>query len=272
MFGEECDLNLWDLKRLHKRTQQFYQAAYRHDLSKLNNLWCASVKDDVNNQSQVNMAHMFACGQGQGGLRGAREVLHWLVDRGANLDALDAHDWLPLNYACFFALPVTVDVLLEAGVGLYNSCAPQPLDSALQAASQRPNSAAETCARLLLLHGADPKKGLSSDPHWGGVTWLTWALINDRFDWAELLYHKGLEQLSSKEKQLLLVRGSIDSLVWAEEKGMDLASRVLPSHPAYGSLKEAGYRQTRAIINKALGDTPSEAGNDETDEKGRRKM
>lgn len=274
--AKEFDLNLWDLKRHPERVQAWFQAAYRHDQPSLERLYDTSVQQAVENIRSVNVVHLFASGYPRsGGLYRSRSVLEWLLAHGGRLDALDAYGWLPINYACFFAYSQTADVLLEAGSPVQNDHQPQPLDSALQALAHHDVQGAETCARLLLMHGADPNIGSSTDPHFGGVTWLVWALVHDRFDWAHLLWSKGVNTLNAKEKQLLIIRGSIDGLVWAQDHGMDVSELVSLDHEAYHPLQEAKARFESQLLRRAVEHNlklKENAQEEDGDSKGRRRL
>ena len=250
MSDPTFDLNMWDLKRQDAQVQSWFQSAYQHNLQGLKLFEPA--KRFANRITSVNIAHLFGCGKPQAGTYTSREVIKYLLDNGARLDVTDAYGWLPINYACFFAYPATVDVLLEAGSPVQNESLPQPLDSALQSLSQHNNHCAETCARLLLMHGADPKKGLSSDMHWGGVTWLVWALVANYLDMAEMLYHKGLNTLSDKEKHLLLVRGHTEGFVWAEEHGISLLEELGQDHEGYEEVRYARSRYQKGLLKKEV--------------------
>lgn len=251
------DLNLWCLNRLSKESFDCFQAAYRHDLDGLMSLGDQLKKNQI---SSVNILHLFACGTPQSGTHHSRIILNYLLEHSGILEQIDAYGWLPINYAAYFANTQTLDLLLEAGSPVQNKNGPQPLDSALIALSQNGehSQSAETCARYLLMHGADPKQGLTTDPHWGGVTWLTWALSHDRFDWAELLMHKGSTTLTQKEKHLLLMRGSPEAIAWAEYKGMDVVGMMTSKHEAYEMARRAKALREGENLRSVLVDTMNE--------------
>ena len=273
MSEQTFDLNMWNLRKHEPNVQSWFQSAFQHNLSKLKSF--ESAQRTANHIPSVNIAHLFACGKPQGGTYASREVLQYLLQNGGRLDIKDAYGWLPINYACFFAFPATVDVLLEAGSPVQNDMLPQPLDSALQSVAQHKNPCAETCARLLLMHGADPKLGLSSDMHWGGVTWLVWALEAQEFEMAEILYAKGLVSLSQKEKQLLLIRGNTEGFVWAEEHGISLLEDISEDYEGYDMVRQARASYQKRMLNEAVR-LPllktQEKENDDQKGKGKRKI
>lgn len=251
MESQNFDLTMWSLSRQPLAIWAWFQNAFRHNLEGLQSL---TPSNECINISSVNPLHLFACGKPHGGSYKSREVLNYLIKNGGRLDAQDAYGWLPINYAAYFANTQTLDLLLEAGSPVQNDNGPQPLDSALIALSQNGDhsQSAETCARYLLMHGADPKQGLTTDPHWGGVTWLTWALSHDRFDWAELLFHKGSISLTQKEKHLLLMRGSPEAIAWAEYKNMGVLGMMTSKHEAYEMTQRAKALRESEILHAAL--------------------
>ena len=257
--SSEFDLNLWNLTHHDASCQKWYQAAFQHDLDMLHAHYSPSfmLKNLEGKKSQafssVDVVHLFACGYEKDNRRFvSQNVLTQLLSWGGRLDAPDVYGWLPINYACYFGLPQTLDVLLEAGSPVQNPFGPQPLDSALTSVAQSPRGPSETCARLLLFHGADPNMGLSGDPQWGGVTWLVWALLNERFDWAELLCRKGVKPLTEKECRLLILRASPEALVWAESWGMRILPFMAKDHHAYDLVHKAEILRQRRFLTEAL--------------------
>lgn len=248
----EFSLNIWGLHLLDKSTYDWFQYAYRHDLDGLINLYPEI--DFTNIDNLINPVHLFACGmQRNGGLYHSRKCLEWLLENGGKLDMLDASNWLPINYAAWFGQASTMDVLLEMGSPVQNPTSPQPLDTALVSISQNSPSSpqgSETCARLLLMHGANPNMGLASDPCYGGVTWLTWALENERLDWAQCLWSAGLNSVSDKEMSLIVLRANFKSLRWLQEKKIDILKWIDASHPFYNDLLLArAHDDKKALID-----------------------
>lgn len=239
----DFELNIWGLTRQPSSLRQWFQSAWRHDPQGLHQNYWASWCDKV---SGVNPVHLFACGQPRsGGLRQSRSVLQWLLRHGGSMDQCDAAGWLPINYAAWFGHAATMDVLLEAGSPVVNPKGPQPLDAALMSLSQSDHQGSETCARLLLMHGANPNAGFSSDAHYGGVTWLTWALEKQRWDWAETLWARGQQSISERELHMLILRGSKDTLLWMQAHGVDVLSRLSPTHEFFQDLRVAQAHHER---------------------------
>lgn len=252
-----------------KNCRQWFQSAYNHDL------WGVQQFNAIVQPDTVNIAHLFACGASRsGGLARSRDVLSYVLDNGGDLNAVDVNGWLPINYAVWFGHAGTTDVLLELGSPVQNQYAPQPLDTAFAALTQHQNSGAETCAKLLLLSGADPNKGLSADMQFGGISWLTWALEQERFEWAELLWKKGARITKDKEMHLLLLRASSKSLAWAQYQGMDILGKIDPSHDAYNNVYQAQSLRVKEQLLQSLAPllTKNETETDEKSGKGRRKL
>ena len=265
---QHFDMNAWGLQSAPHIQQQWLQSAFMHDLDGL----IFYHHPDQFVSTSVNPVHVFACGYPRkGGLYASRQVLQWLIDHGqGDVNAIDLHGWLPINYAVWFGHAPTTDVLLELGSPVQNSGGTQPLDTALEAIAQRRCDTSETCARLLLMHGADPNKSRTLDPNFGGVTWLVWALSNERWDWAECLWNYGARSLRDKEKHLLILRGSEKSLAWAEYKGFDMLPLLSSSHEHFEALL-----RVRALVDEeklllAMGDVLTR--DDDDDGRGRRKM
>lgn len=263
------ELNCWKLHQQPKNCRQWFQSAYHHDL------WGVQQFNAMIQPNTVNIAHLFACGTSRsGGLARSRDVLSYLLENGGDLNAVDVNGWLPINYAVWFGHAGTTDVLLELGSPVQNHYAPQPLDTAFSALTQHQNSGAETCAKLLLLSGADPNKGLSADMQFGGISWLTWALEQERFEWAELLWKKGARITKDKEIHLLLLRASSKSLAWAQYQGMDILGKIDPSHDAYNNVYQAQSLRVKEQLLQNLAPllTKNETETDEKSGKGRRKL
>ena len=249
------ELNLWNLHNTPKNVREWFQACWRHDISSLEEKYQTNWQDFVLDKRQkplVNPLHLFACGYPRsGGLYHSRQILNWILQRGGSLKEQDAYGWLPINYAAWFGLASTIDLLLEAGSPVQNNNI-QPLDSALFALSQKDQPGSETCARLLLMHGANPKLGNVSDPHFAGLTWLVWALENHRWDWAECLWNRGCSDISEKEIHLLLFRGSIESLCWLQEKDVNILSFITSNHEAFDDLMQIKASKDRERIIKEI--------------------
>lgn len=254
------ELECWGLKAFSDECRQWHQEAFRHHLDGVR------IAPSFELPRTVNIAHVFACGSVQaGGLANSRAVLSYLLDNGGDLCAPDINGWLPVNYAAWFGHAGTMDVLLELGSPVHNPISPQPLDTALAAVAQRNMDGAETCARLLLMHGADPTKGNVADPQYGGISWLVWALENERWEWAECLWAKGLRTMRDKELHLLVLRGGIEALAWAQYHGIDVLAHLSSNHEAYNVVHEVQAHVQREKLLEAV-DVEGESG------EGRRKL
>ena len=269
MTVNSFDMSVWGLHQAPHAQQQWLHAAFMHD-------WDGLLLHHHPQQFvdlPMNPAHAFACGvPRKGGLHASRQALQWLLDHGrADLHATDNHGWLPINYAVWFGHAATTDVLLELGSPVQNHQGTQPLDTALEAVAQRKCESSETCARWLLMHGADPNQGRSVDPSFGGVTWMIWALMNERWDWAQCLFQKGLRTLRDKEKMLLALRGSGPALAWAQANGFNMLSVVSPTHEHFEVLCEVDAHVQRELLMAEL-DAQLLHDHDDEEGKGRRRI
>lgn len=265
------ELQAWGLHACSVAHQQFFHAAFRHDLNELKNHYQAN---NPWTHSLVNPAHVFACGVSRGGgLRQSREVLAWLLDHGGSLTELDASGWLPINYAAWFGLAGTIDVMLELNSPVHHPLNPQPLDSAL-AGMFHNHHGNETCAKLLLMHNADPMRGNSTDMLHGGMSWLMWALESQRWEWAECLYAKGARLKNDKELHLLIGRASAQALVWAQEHHIDVVKYMTSDHEHWPIMMAAQAYQERQQILEGVGIKefhPQEEGDSDKDS-GKKRM
>lgn len=234
------ELESWGMKHWSDECRRWHCAAFAHSLDGVR------TATNFGRPTTVNSVHFFACNNVQsGGMSNSRAVLQHLLDNGGDLAAQDSTGWMPINYAVWFGHTATLDVLLELGSPVQHPTGPQPLDTALAAVAQSRTQGAESCARWLLAHNANPNLGQTADQQYGGVSWLTWALEHERWDWAELLWAKGARFIREKEIQLLLLRGGEDALVWAQFHGLDILQHLPTSHPAH----EKVY-QTQAYLER----------------------
>lgn len=256
------ELEAWGMKQWSEECRRWHRAAFNHNLDGVQTAVAFALP------STVNCAHFFACNNIQsGGMHNSRAVLQYLLDNGGDLHAQDSSGWLPINYAVWFGHTATLDILLELGSPVQHPHGPQPLDTALAAVAQRRDVGAESCARWLLMHNANPNMGQTADQQYGGVSWLTWALEHERWDWAELLWAKGARFLREKEIHLLLLRGGEEALAWAQFHGVDILKHLPTHHPAHEKVYQTQAHLERQKMMDAL-----ETFEDDDKEKGRRKI
>ena len=241
------ELNSWGLKDPEAR--HYASAAHAHVPQLIRSLpfpnsWPSTL---------VDPCHLFACGTTRsGGMVGARNALEELIAKGANLDAVDASGWTPLSYAAWFGLASTLDILLEAGASVHPEGAPPPLVAALSAFSQHQRSGSETCARLLLMSGADPLRCSISDAT-GRSSFLSWALATDHLDWATLLHARGDKLRSDRELSVLAWQANADALDWLQIHGYDVLSTLPLDHEHRPSLLAAQSARRRAALSELAG-------------------
>lgn len=241
------EINSWGLKDPEAR--RYAAAAHAHESQLIRALaFPASWPSTL-----VDPCHLFACGTTRpGGMVNARHALEELVSKGANLDAVDASGWTPLSYAAWFGLASTLDILLEAGASVHPDGAPPPLVAALSAFSQHQRSGSETCARLLLMSGADPMRCSISDAT-GRSSFLSWALATDHLDWATLLHARGDKLRSDRELSILAWQAAADALDWLQIHGYDVLSTLPLDHEHRPSLLAAHSARRRAALSELAG-------------------
>lgn len=233
------ELNSWGLSDPASRA--YAQAAFSHNLSALQSLGRPASWPSV-----VDPFHLFACGSPRGGgLYASRQVLHCLLDQGANLNAVDNSGWVPLSYAAWFGLAGSLDVLLEANAEVHPVKASLPLTQALSALAQNPNGGAhETCARLLLMSGADPLKCSISDST-GRSSFLSWALSVGRMEIVHLLWAKGDRIRHDKELAMLVWDAEVQALDWLMEHEYNVLEFLPQTHPHYSALSQIKSARNR---------------------------
>lgn len=244
-MSKNFELTIWCLHHQSQEIQDWYQAVYRHDYEKIVSCWTTEIQQC---QVPVDPIHLFACGHIYGGFQNSRRVLQFLLDKGFCLNAVDKNNWLPINYAVWFGLVGTTDILLELGSPCQNDMGPEPLDTALMALAQTKNQQSEECAQLLMSHGANPQKGLYSDMSFGGVSWIVWALENNNWFWANLLWEKGLRCLKEKEKYLILNRCGLDAFIWLEKHQMGVFIDMPTNHLCYSDLMVYKHNQDKKML------------------------
>jgi len=243
----QMEMEAWGMKTWGNECRRWHQAAFQHNLEGVR------TPTPFLRPTTVNPVHFFACNSVQsGGLTNSRAVLNYLLENGGDLHAMDNTGWLPINYAAWFGFAGTMDVLLELGSPVHHPTSPQPLDTALASVAQLRTEGAETCARLLLMHQADPNRGQTADQNYGGISWLTWALEHERWDWAELLWAKGARFLREKEIHLLIARGSPEVLAWAQFHGVDVLKYLPPEHQAHHKVFQTQAHVERENMMQAV--------------------
>lgn len=230
------NLNSWGL--VDSPARVYAQAAFDHDLTELRNLtrpasWPRLLVDPI---------HLFACGRTRsGGLHASRQALACLIEQGGDINALDASGWVPMSYSAWFGLASTMDLLLEAGAEVHPDNAPPPLLQALSSLAQTNKPGAHTCARLLLMSGADPLRCSINDIR-GRSSFLSWALSVGNMEIANLLWAKGDRIRSDKELAMLVWGAELESLDWLVEHDYD----VLPYLPS-----DSPHREDLFILKSA---------------------
>lgn len=208
----------------------------------------------------VDSSHLFACGTTHsGGMVAARHALEILLSQGAQLDAIDASGWTPLCYAAWFGLSSTLDVLLEAGAPVHPQQGPMPLAIALSSVAQRQSRGAATCAKLLLMSGADPLKCSISEAT-GRSSYLSWALATDNLEWANVLSAKGDVIRNERELGTLVWQASAEALDWLQTHGYSVLPRLPANHPHMAALAQAQAARHRAKLSDIADKTQSAAG------------
>lgn len=201
----------------------------------------------------VDPFHLFACGTTHsGGMVAARHALDVLLSQGARLDAIDASGWTPLCYAAWFGLSSTLDVLVEAGAPVHPSEGPMPLSIALSSVAQRQIQGAATCARLLLMSGADPLKCCISETT-GRSSYLSWALATDNIEWANVLAAKGDVIRNERELGTLVWQASAEALDWLQTHGYSVLPRLPADHPHRNALAQAQAGRHRDTLSGLAG-------------------
>lgn len=254
----------WGMSQEDPKCRQWCQDIYNHNLNGV------KIKLDFNMPSLVDPIHFFACGNvARGGIKNSRAVLDFLLENNCNINSKDKQGWVPLNYSIWFGHFFTTDLLLESGALIQNEYA-QPLDTALSTITYN-SDAAMSCARLLLLSGADPNLSKTSDNLYGSISWLTWALEHENFELAKLLHSKGATIKREREIKLLLLRGNNQVLSWAEYHNLGISSIIDPSHNAYSDVMEAFALRLKETILKNLEEEVADKEEDEDNGSGRKK-
>ena len=266
--AHDIELNLWRLSAQTSQMRLWFQSVRLHATEQVISM---APPNWPNIDVDVDPCHLFAIGSPQGGLRDSRLLLRWLMDNGANINAVDAYGWTPTNYAAWYGQAPAMDLLLEAGAPVHNANNPQPLDHALSGLAHSGNGGNETCARLLLMSGADPNRGFATDPHYGGITWLTWALSQERWDWAECLWAKG-QRVGEKDMHLVLMRCGAEAWGWLQAHGVDMIANVSSSDPSHDMLRTIKAHMEREALYASLDPIIPCSGTGETDGDGRRRM
>lgn len=249
--GRFFELNSWGLN--DRQARHFAAISFSHDVAQL----FGTTLPPCWPHALVNPCHLFACGVTRsGGMASSRRALESLLAKGANLDAVDASGWTPLSYAAWFGLASTLDILLEAGASVHPEGAPPPLTAALSSFAQRKQSGSETCARLLLMSGADPLRCSISDAT-GRSSFLSWALANEYLEWATLLHARGDKLRSDRELSVLTWQAGPYSLDWLQIHGYDVLSSLPMDHEHRPRLLEEQASRRRS----ALTDLASQAKN-----------
>lgn len=184
-------------------------------------------------------------------MHASRQVLELLLSQGANLNAVDASGWVPLSYAAWFGLSSTLDILLEAGADVHPENAQLPLTTALTSFGQRRTAGADTCARLLLMSGAEPGRSSISDTT-GRSSFLSWALATENLEWANLLHAKGDSIRSDRELSILLWQAPAPALDWLQVNGYNVLAKLPPDHPHRNVLFQAEIERRRQALGELV--------------------
>jgi len=185
-------------------------------------------------------------------MENSRLLLSALLESKANLNAIDSSGWTPLCYSSWFGLAGTTSLLIEAGADVNFEYAPKPLAVALSSYAQRKSQGASTCAKLLVMSGADPRKCSISDPS-GRSSFLSWAVASSNFEWAEILHGKGDFIRNEREFATLLFDADIASLDWLERHGYDVLSRLSEDHEHWRALMEERAKRRRFFLHGLTG-------------------
>lgn len=243
--GDFFELNAWGLSDPAARA--YAQAAFDHDLAKIKIFSGIPSSWPTNT---VDPAHLFACGATRsGGLSSSRRALSCLIEQGANLNAVDSSGWVPLSYAAWFGLAGSLDVLLEANAQVHPDKASPPLFHALSSLAQTDKPGSTTCARLLLMSGADPLRCSINEPH-GRASFLSWALSVNNLEMASLLWAKGDRIRGEKELSILIWNADVEPLDWLIQHDYDVLGSLPADNPHRKVLFQAQSSRRRQALTE----------------------
>lgn len=212
---------------------------------------------------RFSLVHHFAVGSSDS--RDSAELLDYLIGQGSDIHASDHAGWRPINYAAWFGLTKTVELLLSRGASAVGEGGAHPFDSAMASIFHEGPSSCHDTAHVLLEAGADPLMGLPAIMEHAGTSWMLACLNTGQNQWADLLLArmqtaiqgsddplraKISQRLDRDIQSLLMHDDSGDRLVWLQDRGVCSLSVAPPDHPAYRRLLENKARQQLADLAK----------------------
>ena len=167
---------------------------------------------------------------------GHKEVIHVLLDRGADPKKADKEDWTPLHYAAWYGSKAIVQLLLDRGVD--PEAQNKDRNTALHLAAE---TGQKDVVQLLLERGANPNA--QNDE---GNTALHEAAYSGHKDVVQLLLDKGANPKALNDD-------GNTALYWAAYHGHKEVVQLLPNRGADPTRRVSTLNRVRHVLGHVWG-------------------